>query len=102
MVPAADSLSQRGNQLVETFSEPVPFVCEVWSPSTGRYDIDTKLPDYLDRGDGVIWRVHPYQRTVRSWERQEDGDYLEREYTGGAVSIPSLPGVVIGLDELFA
>ena len=28
------------------FSEPLPLIVEVWSPSTGEYDTDAKLPIY--------------------------------------------------------
>jgi Uma2 family endonuclease len=33
------------------FAEPLPLVIEVWSPSTGHYDIATKLKGYRERGD---------------------------------------------------
>jgi Uma2 family endonuclease len=48
----------RGDEL-ELYVEPLPLVVEVWSPSTGQYDVDEKLPEYQRRGDLEIWRFHP-------------------------------------------
>lgn len=96
------SRSQAGTGKLELYTRGLPFVAEVWSPSTGAYDIDTKLPDYFARGDEVVWRVHPYEKTVRAWTRQPDGSYLESEHGGGTVAIASLPGVAIDLAELFS
>ena len=31
---------------LEVFAHPLPLVVEVWSPSTGDYDTDTKIPLY--------------------------------------------------------
>ncbi|MBI2760219.1 MAG: Uma2 family endonuclease [Chloroflexi bacterium] len=85
----------------EAFEDPVPFVLEVWSPSTGEYDVDEKLPEYRRRGDLEIWRIHPYERTLMIWRKQADGSYTEIHHPSGPVEIASLPGVVINLDELF-
>lgn len=74
---------------------------EIWSPSTGRYDIIEKLRDYQARGDLEIWRVHPYERTITAWRRSPDGSYTESIYRGGTVRLESLPGVAIDLDTLF-
>ena len=84
------------------FSDPLPLVVEVWSRSTGGYDVNAKLPVYMQRGDLEIWRIHPYDRTLTSWVRQPDGSYQETVYRGGIVSLAALPGVTIDLDELFA
>lgn len=86
---------------LEVFDEPLPLVIEVWSPSTGAYDIDTKIPEYKLRGDDEIWRLHPYERALIAWRRQPDGSYTETRYTGGTVAPVALPGVVIDLDALF-
>lgn len=102
VVPAAASRAQLGTRKLENYSEPLPFVAEVWSPSTGAYDIDTKLPAYLERGDEVVWRVHPYEKTVRAWTRQPGGDYAEQVHVDGVVDVPSLPGVRIDLGVLFS
>ena len=82
------------------FAEPLPFVAEVWSPSTGEYDIAAKLPLYRQRGDVEIWFIHPYERTLIVWRKQPDGSYTEILYTGGIVPVASLPGVTIDLDAL--
>ena len=83
------------------FSAPLPLVVEVWSRSTGAYDIETKLPVYMERGDLEIWRIHPYERTLTSWVRQPDGSYRKTVYRGDVISLAALPGVTINLDELF-
>ncbi len=85
------------------FDEPLPLVVEVWSPSTGGYDITAKLPAYRERGDAEIWFLHPAERWLRGWRRQPDGSYTETRYWGNAVVAPaSLPGVQITLAALFA
>lgn len=86
---------------LEFYNEPMPFVAEVWSPSTGRFDVDEKLPAYQRRGDLEIWRLHPHDRTLTVWRRQPNGTYSESVYLGGIVPVVSLPGVTIDLDALF-
>lgn len=94
------ALQGRADEL-EVYEEPLPLVVEVWSPSTGEYDVDTKLPEYRLRGDLEIWRVHPIERTLIAWRRQPDGSYMETLYTQGIVEPASLPGVRIELARLF-
>jgi Uma2 family endonuclease len=83
------------------FLGPLPLVVEVWSASTGDYDVDTKIPAYMQRGDLEIWRIHPYDRTLTSWVRQADGSYRETVYRGGVVHLAALPDVSGDLDQLF-
>jgi Uma2 family endonuclease len=85
----------------EVYDDPVPLVVEVWSPSTGDYDVDDKFPEYRRRGDLEIWRLHPYDRTLTVWIRRKDGGYDERILLGGNVSPVHLPAVTINLDVLF-
>jgi len=87
--------------LLEVYREPLPLVVEVWSPSTGDYDVDEKLPEYMARGDAEIWRLHPFARALKAWRRQPDGTYTLTEYTGGIVYPVALPSVAIDLDALF-
>lgn len=82
------------------FAEPLPLVVEVWSRTTGDYDIVAKLPAYRERGDLEIWFIQPYERTLTAWRRQPDGTYREARYQGGEVPVVSLPGVVIDFDAL--
>ena len=82
------------------FAEPLPLVVEVWSPSTGHYDLATKLQGYRESGDAEIWFIQPYERTLTAWRRQPDRSYAEETYRGGVVAVASLPGVVIDLDGL--
>jgi Uma2 family endonuclease len=84
------------------FDEPLPFVAEVWSPSTGRYDVNTKISTYKRRGDLEIWRLHPFERMLTVWRRQPDGSYEETVYQGGTVELAAFPGVTVDLDALFA
>ena len=86
---------------LEVYADPLPLVVEVWSPSTGAYDIDEKVPEYQRRGDTEIWRIHPYERTLTAWRRQPDGGYTETLFTKGAIEPVALPGVRIVLAELF-
>ncbi|MBA3450433.1 MAG: Uma2 family endonuclease [Chloroflexia bacterium] len=101
VVPTAYSESIRDRPVLAIYSDPIPLVVEVWSPSTGDYDVQAKLPVYQQRGDLEIWLIHPYERTLTSWERQEDGTYRETIYRGGMVAPAALPGVAIDLDALF-
>lgn len=87
---------------LEVYDLPLPFIAEVWSSSTGGYDVGEKLAEYQNRGDAEIWRLHPFERTVTAWQRQPDGTYREVVYRGGTVSLFALPEVVIDIDALFA
>jgi Uma2 family endonuclease len=82
------------------FAEPLTLVAEVWSRTTGDYDIAAKLPWYRERGDAEVWFIHPYERTLAAWRRQPDGNDTEDLYRGGLISVVSLPGVVIDFDAL--
>lgn len=81
---------------------PLPLVVEVWSPSTGGYDVDAKLPIYQQRGDVEIWRIRPYERTLARWVRQPDRSYDKTLHRGGTISPVALPWVTIDLDQLLA
>ena len=99
--PVVQALLEQPGSL-DAYPEPLPLVVEIWSPSTGRYDINEKLPDYQQRGDLEIWYVHPYERTLTAWRRQPDGAYAESVYHGGIVRPESLPGVTVDLATPFA
>ena len=87
-------------QRFEVYEEPMPLVVEVWSPSTGEYDVEEKLRGYQLRRDLEIWRIHPYERTLTRWLRQPDGSYAESHQRGGTVLLSTLPNVAIDLDSL--
>jgi Uma2 family endonuclease len=95
-----DLREHHANEL-EVYTRPVPFVAEVWSPSTGSYDVRTKIPGYKERGDAEIWRVHPREHSVTIWRRQPDGSYSEGVHTSGVIELHALTGVRIDLNELF-
>lgn len=86
---------------LDAYPESLPLVIEIWSPSTGRYDIRDKLPDYQARGDREIWYVHPYERTLTAWRRQQDGTYSQTVYRTGIVRSTSLPIVAFEVEALF-
>ncbi len=86
---------------LEIYDESMPLVVEVWSPSTGDYDVEQKLRDYQQRGDAEIWRIHPYEKTLTAWRRRSDGGYDETSYDGGSVQPVALPGVSIEIERLF-
>ncbi|MHB8574580.1 MAG: Uma2 family endonuclease [Dehalococcoidia bacterium] len=86
---------------LEVYDDPLPFIAEIWSPSTSDYDVAEKLREYQLRGDAEIWRLHPLERTITAWRRQSDGGYTETLYREGRVPIASLPGVAIEIAELF-
>jgi Uma2 family endonuclease len=87
---------------LEVFDQPLPLVVEGWSPSTGAYDVNEKLPEYKTRGDREIWRLHPYDFTLTTWRRQPDGEYTMSVHRSGTIEPIALPGVVIDIDALFA
>ena len=101
VLPYDYTVKFHGSRALETYDAPLPFVAEVWSPSTGEYDVDEKIPEYMRRGDLEIWRVHPFEETVTAWRRQLDGTYNETLYTTGVVPLESLPGVSVVLESLF-
>ncbi len=102
VVPMAQAPRDRGRPgVLEEHTEPLPLVVEVWSTSTGRYDVRRKLATYRERGDLEIWLVHPYDRTITIWRRQPDGTYAETTVHGGRVQPSSLPNVTIDFDALF-
>jgi len=92
---------RRRPDVLDAYDAPLPLIVEVWSPSTGDYDVDSKLPEYQRRGDIEIWRVHPYERTLTAWRRQPDGSYAATAYDGGVVQPIALPNVTVDLDALF-
>ena len=89
------------DDVLEVYDRPLPLVVEIWSRSTGDYDVEEKLADYRARGDAEIWRLHPFARTLTAWRRQSDGSYEETMHRGGVVHPVALPGVAIDLDALF-
>jgi Uma2 family endonuclease len=83
---------------LDAYADPLALVVEIWSPSTGRYDM---LPDYQHRGDLEIWYVHPVERTLTAWRRRPDGTYSETTYRSGIVLAETLPDIAIDLDTIF-
>lgn len=101
VIPIEMQRRLRQARRMEAYPEALPLVVEVWSHSTGDYDVDSKLPEYMARGDREIWRIHPYERTLIAWRRQPDGGYVETLHTEGVIEPLALPGVRIDLASLF-
>jgi Uma2 family endonuclease len=102
VIPTEVERAQRGRPgTLEIYEAPLPLVVEVWSPSTGDYDIAAKLQRYQERGDDEIWFLHPYERALTRWVRRPGGGYEEATQLAGVVRPAFLPGVVIDLDDLF-
>ena len=102
VVPTSVGQPFRGKPgVLAILSDPLPLVVEVWSRSTGDYDVAEKLAVYQQRGDQEIWRIHPYERTLTAWRRLSDGSYEETVHREGVVSPTALPGVEIDLTALF-
>lgn len=85
----------------EVYSEPMPLVVEVWSPSTGTQDLETKLKEYQLRGDSEIWLLHPYDRTLTAVRKQPDGSYSQDVFRSGAITPIALPDVRVDVGGLF-
>lgn len=102
VVPAALASRFRGSRdVLESYHEPLPFVAEVWSPSTGEYDVTGKLAAYQERGDAEIWLLHPFEHSLDAWRRAADGTYTATRHTGGRIDLAALPAVTLDLDALF-
>lgn len=86
---------------LDAYDRALPLVAEVWSPSTGAYDVGEKLAEYRRRGDEEIWYLHPIQRTLTAWRRRADGRYEATTYREGVVRPASLPVVAVDLEVLF-
>ena len=103
MIPTSQQASSWGDpHALDVFAEPLPLVVEIWSPSTGSYDLETKIRGYQKRCDREIWRIHPYDRSLTGWRRTPDGQYVAAAHQGGRVAAVALPNVVVDLDELLA
>jgi Uma2 family endonuclease len=102
VVPTAYVLPLLDQQdVLEVYNQPLPLVVEVWSRSTGDYDVAEKITVYQQRGDLEIWRIHSSAQTLTAWRRQPDGSYEETVHREGIVHPTALPGVDIDLAALF-
>ena len=103
VVPTAYGEEFQGRRgTLAIFRDPLPLVVEIWSRSTGDYDVNAKIPEYKRRGDLEIWRIHPYERTITGWRRQPDGAYDEATHREGIIRPVALPNAAIDLAALFA
>ena len=96
------TIYSRDSRELEVYEEPLPFVAELWSPSTGDFDLTTKVPEYQLRKDAEIWRLHPHERFVESYRLDASGSYGVIRFTRGRIRLFQLPQVEIDLDELYS
>lgn len=83
-------------------TNPVVIV-EVLSPSTHRYDLETKLPAYKSIGSlKSILYVHQQEKAVEVWTRLPSGEWAWYEHGSGSFEVLGLPGVVLDVDGLYA
>lgn len=101
VIPHGLVVPRLADRSLEAYLEPLPLVVEVWSKSTGDYDVEEKIVEYRLRGDLEIWRIHPYEKTLTSWVRNSDGSYAERLHRAGSIRCAALPNVTVDLDALF-
>lgn len=103
IVPVAQmhALAAGESESLEVIGSPMPFVAEVWSPSTGGYDVDKNIREYQRRGDAEIWRLHPYDRTLTMFRRQPDGTYLASIVSSGSIRLLAFREIVVDVDRLF-
>ena len=101
IVPTAYGVDLVDERRLAIFSDPLPLVAEIWSPSTGNYAVDIKIPVYRQRGTADIWNIHPFDRTLVRSVRQSDGTHLKSIHRGGIATLAALPNVEIDLDRLF-
>ena len=102
VIPRVAFEPKRGHpDQLEAYSEPLPLVVEIWSRSTGGFDLTDKLAEYQRRGDAEIRLIHPYERTLTAWRRRPDGGYDETVITEGILRPVALPGVAIDFAALF-
>ena len=87
---------------LEAYAEPVPFVAEVWSRSTGEYDVGEKLDEYRARGDREIWLLHPYERRLTAHRLRSDGNYDVVVFASGSIHLAAVSGVRVDLAKLFS
>ena len=100
VIPAPAMAGKRGRpDRLESYTEPLPLVVEIWSRSTGRYDVTKKLDEYKRRGDEEIWLIHRYERTLTAWRRRPDGSYAETTFPGAGQRI-GLPRVAVDVGSL--
>jgi Uma2 family endonuclease len=101
VVPMELLRPHRGSHDLEVYEAPLPLVVEIWSPSTGTYDVNVKLCEYQRRGDAEIWCIHPYERTLTADRGQPDGTYAQSVYGGGTVQTSGPPILTVDLNSLF-
>jgi Uma2 family endonuclease len=101
VTPTSLVLPQEDLIAPEAFRESLPLVVEVWSPSTGRRDLDLNLRRYREQEHAEIWFIHPFDRTLTASRLQSDGNYSETVFKDGIIQLVALPGVTIDLDLLF-
>lgn len=82
---------------------PPDLVVEILSPSNASRDLQQKLALYQRYGVREYWVVDPESRTVDVWSSRESSLDTRRVVCGeGLIQSSILPGLAIGLAEVFA
>ena len=77
-------------------------VIEILSPSTVAHDRNRKADLYARYGVAEYWMVDTETETIEV-RRLRDGEYGDAEiYDSGFVCSPLIPGLEVGLDDVFA
>lgn len=96
--PIYDKVDRFGQTLVNP-----TVIVEVLSPSTVRYDYETKLPSYQSvEGLRTIIYVHQKRRVVEVWVSLPSGQWEWTAHESGAFEVIGLSGVVFDVDGLYA
>ncbi len=83
--------------------ETVPdWVCEIISPSTGRYDRGVKREIYADKGVQYLWFLDPLQQTLEAFQLREGQWVLLSTVTGNdEVALAPFAAVPFPLSNLW-
>lgn len=77
-------------------------IIEVLSPSTMRYDLETKLPAYQSiEGLRTIVYIHQSKQLVETWVNLPSNRWEHVSHESGAFELIGLSGVVLDVDELY-
>ena len=78
------------------------WVCEILSPSTGKVDVEVKMPLYAQAGIGHLWLIDPLAKTLQAFELQ-NGKWAQIADLKDAdtVCVPPFDAIDFDLSELW-
>ncbi len=99
LVPDLVFVSNERLEIIKKRIEGAPdWVIEVLSESTRRRDLHQKRDLYTRHGVRTYWVIDPESEEIRVWENGDGPTIFER---GATLSVSSLPGFKLSLDEVF-